>query len=220
MIPEVIYLHYMNALLEGDKKQCFQIVNNLIEEKTCIKDIYIGLFQRSMYRIGQLWEKERCSVAGEHIATKITESLVEFTVSKLADKKETDKVVIITCINKEFHELGARMVAGFFEVHGWNSIFLGSNTPQNELIELIKLRKPQVVGISNNFYINTGRLVQLIDLLKTEFPNLNIIVGGQSLADGRADCLCKFNDVRYINTLDELENYLQTQIRILKEHLD
>ncbi|MEW6194404.1 MAG: cobalamin-dependent protein [Bacteroidota bacterium] len=219
MVPEVIYLHYMNALLEGDKKQCFRIVDSLIEEKTCIKDIYIDLFQRSMYRIGQLWEKERCSVAREHIATKITESLVEFTVSRLADKKETGKVVIITCINKEFHELGARMVAGLFEVHGWNSIFLGSNTPQNELVELIRQRKPQIVGISNNFYINTCRLVKLIDLLKTEFPGLNIIVGGQSLADGRAACLCKFNDVRYINSLDELEEFLQNKFKVLKGSL-
>ena len=73
MIPEAVYLHYLNALLDGDKKQCLQIVVNLLDQKVSLKEIYLQLFQRSMYRIGQMWENERCSIANEHIATKITE---------------------------------------------------------------------------------------------------------------------------------------------------
>ncbi|MDP3444121.1 MAG: B12-binding domain-containing protein, partial [Ignavibacteria bacterium] len=70
MISEVIYLHYLNALLEGNKKECMQIVVNLIDHKISLKEIYVQLFQRSMYRIGTMWEKERCGIADEHIATK------------------------------------------------------------------------------------------------------------------------------------------------------
>ena len=72
MISETVYLHYLNALLDGDKKQCSQIVQKLINNNVGMKEIFMELFQRSMYRIGLLWEKERCTIADEHIATRIT----------------------------------------------------------------------------------------------------------------------------------------------------
>lgn len=212
MIPEVIYLHYLNALLEGDKKTCSKIVTGLIDNNICLKDIYVELFQRTMYRIGQLWEKERCSVAEEHMATRITESLLELTSLKCSNGNRCGKLAVITCVDKESHELGARMVAGFLEAKGWNTLFLGSNIPQNEIIELIRNRKPNLIGISNNFYINITRLIKFVHQLRMEFPGLPIIVGGQSLTDGRAGCICKLENVSYINSLSELEEYLQKKV--------
>ncbi len=209
MISEPLYLHYLNALLDGDKKQCLQIVINLLEKNVPLKDVYLQLFQRSMYRIGQMWENERCTVANEHIATKITESLVEITATHYGSENRIGKTALITCIDKEYHELGARMVAGFLEANGWDTIFIGSNTPQIDVIELIKERKPEVVGISNNFYINISRLAKLINNIKREFPEQEILVGGQALAEGRCECINKYENVHYIPSLDALEKYLK-----------
>lgn len=208
MISEAIYLHYLDSLLKGDKKQCTQIVSDLVNDNVPLKEIFVNLFQRSMYRIGQMWEKERCSVADEHIATKITESLIEITTSRFLKNNKTDKLAIITCIDKEFHELGARMVAGFFEVNGWETLYLGSNTPQSCLIDLIKDRNPDIVGISNNFYINVGRLQKLIEQIHEVVPNLKILVGGQALSGGQSDILEKYPNVSYVSNLDELEEII------------
>lgn len=208
MVSEAIYLHYLDSLLKGDKKQCSQIVSDLIESNVPLKEIYVQLFQRSMYRIGQMWEKERCSIADEHIATKITESLLETTTTHFLNGNHTDKLAVITCIDKEYHELGARMVAGFFEVRGWNTLYLGSNTPQQTLIDLIKEKKPDVVGISNNFYINISRLLKLIEQIHNVAPDLQILVGGQALSGGQSEILSKYSNVKYIVSLDELEEFI------------
>lgn len=210
MIPETLYLHYLSALLDGNKKQCQQIVIGLANENACMKEIYTKLFQRSMYRIGQMWENERCSVADEHIATKITESMIDIVSSRYSETNysESHKTALVTCIDREFHELGARMVAGFLEVRGWNSIFIGSNTPQSDLIKLIEEHKPTLLGISNSFYINVVRLTKLIEAIKSKFPELEIIVGGQALAEGRSDMLKQFSNVHYIESLDKLDDYL------------
>lgn len=208
MISEAIYLHYLDSLLKGDKKQCFQIVSDLVESNVPLKEIYVQLFQRSMYRIGQMWEKERCTIADEHIATKITESLIETTTSRFLNGNNTDKLAIITCIDKEYHELGARMVAGFFEVSGWKTLYLGSNTPQSTLIDLIKEKKPDVVGISNNFYINISRLLKLIEQIHHVEPNLQILVGGQALSGGQSEILSKYPNVKYLSCLDELGEFI------------
>lgn len=208
MISEAIYLHYLDSLLKGDKKQCIQIVSNLVENNVNLKEIFIKLFQRSMYRIGQMWEKERCTIAEEHIATKITESLIELTTSKFLNVYNANKLVIITCIDKEFHELGARMVSGFFEISGWETLYLGSNTPPNCLIKLIKERNPDIIGISNNFYINIGRLQKLIEQIQEVMPELQILIGGQALNGGQTDILKKYSNVQYIANLDELEVFI------------
>lgn len=208
MISEAVYLHYLNALLGGDKKQCAQIVVNLVAQKINLKEIYLNLFQRSMYRIGQMWEKERCSIASEHIATKITESLIELVITNFTNDEKVGKLALITCIDKEYHELGARMVAGFLEAHGWDTIFMGANTPEHEVVRLIKVKRPDIVGISSSFYINIIRLVKLIEAIKDEFPEQEILVGGQALLEGRSECLSGYENVHYVTCLNGLEEYL------------
>ncbi|MDX9925207.1 MAG: cobalamin-dependent protein [Ignavibacteriaceae bacterium] len=210
MVSESVYLHYLSSLLDGDKEQCTQIVNALLDREVTVKEIYLRLFQRSLYRIGELWEKERCTIAEEHIATKITESLVDLVVARMDPAPKEGKSALITCIDKEYHELGARMVANFFEINGWHTNFLGSNTPRNEIISHIKKRRPNVLGISNNFYINFLRLLKLIDELQKEFPDLDIIVGGQALTEGKDELFKRFPKVKYLESLNDLEEYIET----------
>ncbi|PKL82890.1 MAG: cobalamin-binding protein [Ignavibacteriae bacterium HGW-Ignavibacteriae-3] len=200
----------MNALLEGDRKQCLLIVRKLIDEEVSIKEIYMQLFQRSMYRIGQMWEKERCTIADEHVATKITEGLIDYVSTFFDNTEKSGSLALITCIDKEFHELGARMVAGYFEANGWDTIFAGSNTPEQEVIQLIREKKPDLVGISSSFYINVNRLIKLIETIKMNFPSQEILVGGQSLAEERSNILSAYGNVHYITCLNGLEKYLSS----------
>lgn len=209
MISEANYLHYLSALLDGDKAECTRIVNTLLENNTDIKEIYTKLFQRSMYRIGHLWESNRSSIAEEHIATKITESLLNLVYPRIMETPRNGKKIVITCVDKEFHEIGPRIVSDFFELNGWESIFLGANTPANEVLNIIKDKQPDLVGISNSFYINVLRLVKMIELIIGEFPDQEIIVGGQALADDQNKVLSKFENVSYISGIDKLDEYIK-----------
>ena len=209
MITEAVYLHYLNAILQGDKQQCIRIVENLLDSKVELKDIYLHLFQRSLYRIGKMWESRRCSVAEEHIATKITESLIDFTLLHCCCENKSNKSVVISCVDKEFHEIGARMVAALFEVNGWNTLFLGSNTPREELVEITSTHRPDIVGISANLYLNISRLIKSIDRIKSAVPDQEILIGGQALSNGLCESLVNCDNVKYINSLDDLSKYIE-----------
>lgn len=209
MISDAIYYHYLNALLDGDKAECVRIVADLLEKGEDIKDIYTDIFQKSMYRIGYLWEHDRTSIANEHQATKVTESLLSLVYPKIIEKEKIDKKVVVTCVDKEFHEIGPKIVSDFFELNGWHSIFLGSNTPQNEILNIIDNEKPDVVGISNTFYMNIARLLKLVEKISEKFPNQEVIIGGQAFDDESAKTLQNFNNVHFIPTIHELENYIK-----------
>jgi methanogenic corrinoid protein MtbC1 len=209
MISDAVYYHYLNALLEGNKAECVKIIADLLERNESVKDIYTKIFQKSMYRIGYLWEHNRTSVANEHRATKITESLLNLVYPKILETEKNSKKVIITCIDKEFHELGPKIVSDYFELMGWNSIFLGANTPQDDILNLIKEEKPDLVGISNSFYINVARLLKMIEKIKAEFPEQEVIIGGQALDEEVTKSLSQFDKVHFISSLDVLEEFIK-----------
>ena len=77
------------------------------------------------------------------------------------------------------------------------------------IVNIIKEKKPDLVGISNSFYINILRLVKLIELIKSELPEQEIIVGGQALANDTNDVLSKFEKVTYLSGIDKLDEFIK-----------
>ncbi len=211
MIPQSVYFNYLNSLMEGNKADCTKIVSQLIQDDVPVKEIYDEIFQKTMYRIGHLWENNRTTVATEHLASQITESLLSLVYPKILEQEKIGKTAIIACVDKEFHEIGPRIVSDFFELHGWHSYFLGSNTPRNDVIETIREKQPDVVGISNNFYINFVRLIKLVDDIKRLFPEQEIILGGQALNENIIESLDKYNNIKLLKSLDELEEYIKSK---------
>lgn len=208
MLKQVHYLDYYNSLLEGNKERCADIIRSLIEEGTDLKEIYTELFQKSLYQIGNLWDKSKLTIPEEHLATQITESLIS-RFSPSNGKNKTDKKALITCVDKEYHELGAKMAANIFEMNGWQSFFLGASVPAKEILKFIKLKEPDMVGISFSLYLNLLRFTEVIDHIKKIFPDLKIIVGGQALKEDNGDVLKKYPDIKYFESILDLDSYLK-----------
>ena len=209
MIAEVYFLDYTNGLLQGEKEKCVGIVEKLLSEKVEIKDIYVDLFQRSLYHIGKMWEQGQLSIADEHIGTEITKSLMNKYAGKITSNKKIGKTALISCIDKEFHEIGARMAADVFELNGWNTYFLGASMPTREIVKFIEVKKPDVVGLSFNFYLNILRLFEVIDHIKKNYPAQQIIVGGQGVTREKENLLNKYPEIKQFSTVKELDDYLK-----------
>ena len=125
MIEERLYQDYLKALLAGKRKQCRDMVQGLLDANIELKTLFTNLFQRSMYEVGELWENNRITVANEHLATSITESLLNLTYPVLFAADRSGKKAVISCSANEFHQVGGKMVADIFELNGWDGHFLG-----------------------------------------------------------------------------------------------
>lgn len=205
------FKEYMTALLDGDKVRCNRVVHELLEQKVDIKDIYVNIFQRSMYQIGNLWQHNKISIATEHLATVITESLLNLIYPILFSTRRTGKKAVVCCVTEEYHQIGGKMVADLFEFHGWDGYFLGANTPLSALADFINEKQPQLLGLSLSIPDNRVYLEEILRVIRHQFNKLDIIVGGQAFLYGAGDILEKYPDVRYISGLNELEN------KIIKE---
>ncbi|MCX7787440.1 MAG: cobalamin B12-binding domain-containing protein [Spirochaetes bacterium] len=86
--------------------------------------------------------------------------------------------MLVACIGKELHEIGARMVADFFELEGWDSYFIGANTPSESILQTVSDRRPDVVGLSVTLTVHLSELRSLVPRLKAINPVPKILVGG------------------------------------------
>lgn len=208
-IKQSYYLDFYNNLVEGNKEKCSEIVKILLDEKTDLKDIYVELFQNSLYRIGKLWDHNEITIPEEHLATQI----VEMLINKFAPVTTSDpnKRAVVTCIDKEFHEVGAKMVAHIFELNGWKTYYLGASVPLRELMKFVKQADPDIIALSWSLYLNLARFLEVIDNLTKLYPTKKIIVGGQALKENSDMILRKYPNVQHINSLYELDDFLKKQ---------
>lgn len=206
-IKQSQFLGFFNALVDGDKDKCTSLVQSLLSDGVDLKDIYVELFQKSLYRIGKLWDHNQMSIPQEHMSTQIIESLI----SRFAPvgKPKPDKKVVVTCIDKEFHDIGAKMVSNVFELAGWKTYYLGASVPTKETIKFVKQIDPEVIALSWSLYLNLGRFLEVVDHLTRFFPGKKILVGGQALAENADKVLKKYKNVAYIDSLHSLESYLK-----------
>ncbi len=210
MITEIVYQTYFKALLEADRKTCFHIVEELLKDNIEVKRLYTDLFQRSLVDVGLLWERNKISVAKEHMATSLTQSVMQLVYPKLLSQEPVGRTAVVSSACNEFHHVGARMVADVFEMHGWNCVYLGANTPDNDLISYIEEKKPDVVALSVSISFNLPMALDVVQEIKSQWPEQAMILGGQAFMWGEhyVKFLQQIPSVACILTLENLEDYI------------
>lgn len=209
IISESAYEQYLAGLLKGDRSCCSGIVLERCSKGAELKDLYLNLFQRSLYQVGDLWEQQRISVATEHLATAITERVMTLVQPQVFGGPGRDRSIIIACVADEYHQLGGRMVADLAELHGWRGYF-GANTPIEGMLKMIDEQKPDALGLSLSVYFNLPVFMKALDAVSVLFPGLPVLVGGQAFRPrwGGTTALQGYSDVSYVATLDDLEREL------------
>ena len=200
---------FSTYLLAGDRFGCRSVVEELLAADVPVLSIYQDIYQQALYHVGELWEQNKISVAREHIATSIVESLLSLTFPLICNVNPTGKRVVVACTRHELHQLGARMVADILEMHGWDSHFLGANTPVDSLIHLLKDLHPHLLCLSLSTQMNMSALLTTISQVRGPFPALPIAVGGQAFRWGGTEQLARFEGVQHVASLTRLEEMIR-----------
>ncbi|MBN2681916.1 MAG: cobalamin-dependent protein [Bacteroidales bacterium] len=209
MIDLKTYNNYFNSLIKGDKNKCLEIFTEIINNNVPIQNIYTDLFQQSLYQVGEYWEMNKISVATEHMATAITESLMIRLHPQIFSTEKTGKKAVIACVANEHHQVGAKMVADIFEINGWDGYFVGANTPINELIRFLENKNPDLIGLSLSVYFNMPELKSALIKIRQHFPSLPVMVGGQAFRWGGSEIAGQFNNITYLSGIDTLSNFIK-----------
>lgn len=180
---------FMKHLAAEDKEKCLEFVDKKLESSELdILTLYDEILLPAQ-NDQVCWQDDSLCIWKEHVRTSIVRSVIEFCYPHVV--RERDRrgnagrgKVLIGCPSEEYHEIGARMVADYFTILGFDVVFVGANTPRKEILDAIVHIKPKYIGISVTNFYNLVTAIQLgQELQKIRAENnmdFKILVGGNA----------------------------------------
>jgi methanogenic corrinoid protein MtbC1 len=123
------------ALLSGNQYEALAIVKERLAHGANLPDIERHVIQPALYGIGEKWQANQVSVAQEHLATAIAQSVMTSCLLLSPPPVPVGKRVLLACVEGNQHALGLRMVADAFQLGGWQVQYLGANVPTVSLVQ-------------------------------------------------------------------------------------
>lgn len=179
-----IFERYVAALLAGERQAVLDvIVEEGIGRGATIPELYLHVIQPALYLIGQLWEEERIGVAEEHLATDLSRHVLAHLHPFLPCEPRNGTPTVVASVEGETHDLGARVIADFLEMGGFDVRYVGANVPTQSLIALVHERKPRLLALSVTCAAHLPALRDTVIAVREIAGNRIVVaVGGQALA--------------------------------------
>ncbi|WP_437738273.1 cobalamin B12-binding domain-containing protein [Sorangium sp. So ce1335] len=177
----VLACAYLDAQLQGDRWRAINVIRDAVDAGTPIKDIYAHVFQPCQYEIGRLWQAHQISIAEEHHCTAITQTILSHLYPLVFNADRAGRRLVATSVDGNLHEIGARFVADFFEMAGWDTFYLGASTPAQDVIDEVARRQADVLAVSATLGEHLRSVHKLITAARHDgrCRDVVLLVGGQ-----------------------------------------
>ncbi len=190
---------YLRALLDYDRRAATRLILDAVGSGVPVEDIYLHVFQRCQREVGRLWQARQIAVVQEHFGTALTQSLMARLSPTAVPERGNGRRAVAASVGGERHEVGLRVVADFFEMAGYETLYIGAGSPLPSLVDAVAQRRPDLLLISATMVAHLPGVGALIAAVRArdECRGVTILVGGhpfnvvpslwrQSGADGYA----------------------------------
>lgn len=139
---------YCAAVAGGDPALARLVVERALSRGMSRAEIYLDVLAPSQVRIGELWHEGRLNVAQEHLATTVTMEMMDLLRRETRPGAPLGVRAVVTPVEGDQHSMGARMIADFLVMDGWEVDFLSCGTPAGDLAEFVRQRKADLLALS------------------------------------------------------------------------
>ena len=198
---------------EATKKSKQQLYKKLtqgnIEDSVKIfnsSDFFDKILKPVMHDIGEHWATNKISIATEHVASNIAQTLVKIIMDKVTGSSKKKKILICVPLGEE-HHLGCDVLETYLSIKGFKVYNMGTSMPTESIISFIENNKPDVVFISITLPDNLSAGQRLVKKIKEEY-NIPVVIGGYAM---QSEKIPKFEGKVIVNSnLEELPKIIRT----------
>jgi methanogenic corrinoid protein MtbC1 len=170
-----------------------------------IPTLYDCVLAPLMADVGARWQHGSVRVWEEHLAAAAARTIVEALYPRVRELAEAahpnGRRVLLTCPPDEAHDLGLRMLSDRFDMAGWTTFYLGSDTPAAEIAAAAHTLGVELVVLTSSTHFHRLRVRALLDELHAAVPGARVVVGGPAfVADTEG-----FSDEEIMRVEDWLE---------------
>ena len=172
--------NYLITILDGNRADALSLVTDAMDSGISARDIYLRVFQPTQREMGRLWLLNEVSIAEEHYVTAVTQVAMARVQARSHADAWADKTLVAASVGSELHDLGIHMIADIFELDGWNTRYLGANTPKAAVLEAVRASSADVLALSATMASHVTRVAEIIDELRADdaTAHVKVLVGG------------------------------------------
>jgi len=183
------YIEFNKYLNDFNKDKTLEYSMMLLSEgKVTIQELYEEIITPSLNSIVINRVEKDTSIWKEHLMSNIVRTVIECAYPFVLEEKKKFKYldssnkVIVLCPEAEYHDIGARMGADFYNILNYEVFFIGCNTPKENFISAITTLKPDIISISISNYLNLVELKDIIEEIKRKFNDkVMIVISGSAI---------------------------------------
>ncbi len=161
-----VFAQYLEYVFSGKRCEARELMERTLDRGVCAAKLIQTVIWPAMEQIDELYRKGRISRMTEHMAARINRMIADQLQLRLARKPKTGLRMVVTCGDGETEALGAQMTADLFEAEGWSVWFLGSGVPNDEVLQLLGMIKPDVLCVYGTVPAGVPNVRRLVDLIR------------------------------------------------------
>ena len=169
---------YLDALSRGDRRAAQAVVETLRRDGMSPLDVMTQVIAPAQYRVGELWADDSWSVAQEHAATAVSESVLAVLAADSEAPSLSGAPVVVSCVEQEWHALPAALVAAHLRTAGIPVSYLGANSSADQLVRHVHELGPRAVALSCSLGASLPRVRRQIEAVRA--TGTPVIVGGSA----------------------------------------
>lgn len=203
----------------GEEAACLSLVDSLVAAGIPSVDLYQAVISRAMQRVGEWYEAKSIEIFHEHLASAIADRALIRIHHLRTPMVQTGALALVGCAAGNYHTLGARMVGDVLQSKGWETKFLGANTPAASFVSGVRLHQPRLVLVSLCLMSPSAAELGVfseLKALKAEFPDLLLGAGGQAVLCHREQIIEAGADF----ACADLDEFLNQPLLQLFDHKD
>lgn len=206
---EQYYADFLKLLETQNRYECIKYVKQLLDEKKIgIVELYQNIIRPSLENISCKVDEKNICVWQEHVRSGIVRTIIEFCYTYVIDEaegKHTKEKVVVLCPQEEYYDIDARIMTDLFTICGYETIFVGSNTPKEDFLAAVEYIKPDYIALSITNYYNLIAAKKCIQGIKEKLStNIKILAIGSAFKSDK-NVYKTIGADKYINTFEDIQ---------------
>jgi DNA-binding transcriptional MerR regulator len=152
--------------------------------------IFDDVLHPVLREVGERWASGTLGVGQEHEISEAIRDLIAELTLRHAHPRSGMPAVLAACPSGERHDLGLRMICGLLRQRGAQVHYLGVDVDTPFLIEMIDLRRPELVLLSVTLESNVPCILETaaaVEAFESGNGAPRLVAGGQGCEQRRAD---------------------------------
>ena len=171
------------AIIRGLKEESAEMTRELLKTSKPLEIIENNIVP-ALDTVGKDYESGKLFLPQLIKSAEAAKSAFEVLSLDMGRNESTGKAkgpVILATVYGDVHDIGKNIVRTIFENYNYDVIDLGKDVPPEKIVEAVKSRSVNVVGLSALMTTTVASMKETITKLKESCPDVKVIAGGAVL---------------------------------------